>query len=591
MSYQTALTINEVVVDIHKQKYLLPSIQREFVWNCFQIERLFDSLMRDYPINSFLFWELSKSKAEDYQFYEFLRTYHEKDNRHNNKANIKGNEGIIAVLDGQQRLTSIYLGLKGSFAYKLPRKRYDNDQAYPKRKLYLNLLKEASDNEFKYDFKFLTENEASVKNDKFFWFPVGNILNLKENYEINNFLIENGLFSDYGKEKASYANKALSQLHYIIHTKPTISYYLEKSDSLDKVLNIFIRVNSGGTILSYSDLLLSIATAQWEEKDAREEITEFVDEINNIGNGFNFNKDFVLKACLVLSDFKDFAFKVDNFNRENMLKIENNWDNISKSIRLAVNLVSSFGYNRETLTSNNVIIPIAYYLNKIGLPDNYDCSTKMIEDREKVRKWLTLSLLKKVFGGQPDNILRPIRKIINENYSYFPLDKIISNFSGTNKTLIFNDEDIENLTWGKYGQSNTFITLSLLYPNLDFRNKFHIDHIFPRSSMTEKKLSKRKIPNDQIQDFILYSDFIGNLQLLEAIPNMEKQNKDFDKWLSAIYSKEQIKDFKNKHYIPDVEINFENFIEFFEERERLIVDKLKRILKNEIKTQKDKVTK
>ena len=87
------------------------------------------------------------------------------------------------------------------------------------------------------------------------------------------------------------------------------------------MLNIFIRVNSGGTTLSYSDLLLSIATAQWKNKDARQEITKFVDEINQIGNGFNFDKDFVLKACLVLCDFKDIAFKVDNFNAETMQKL------------------------------------------------------------------------------------------------------------------------------------------------------------------------------------------------------------------------------------------------------------------------------
>ena len=57
------------------------------------------------------------------------------------------------------------------------------------------------------------------------------------------------------------ANRTLSKLHSVIHVNKTISYYLEKSTELDKVLNIFIRVNSGGTTLSYSDLLLSFATA------------------------------------------------------------------------------------------------------------------------------------------------------------------------------------------------------------------------------------------------------------------------------------------------------------------------------------------
>ncbi len=55
--------------------------------------------------------------------------------------------------------------------------------------------------------------------------------------------------------------------------------------------------------LSYSDLLLSVATAQWES-DAREQITELVDELNNIGRGFNVNKDFVLKSIIGTLQYK-----------------------------------------------------------------------------------------------------------------------------------------------------------------------------------------------------------------------------------------------------------------------------------------------
>ncbi|MFW0714428.1 DUF262 domain-containing protein [Pedobacter sp. N23S346] len=585
MSYQTALTISDVINDIHEKKYLLPAIQREFVWNTYQIERLFDSLMRDYPINSFLFWKVKKEHVKEYEFYEFLRNYHERTKKHNPKANVNGEEEIIAVLDGQQRMTSLYIGLRGSYAYKLPRKRYDNNEAYPNRKLYLNLLKSSPETELEYEFRFLTEEESKRNNHEYFWFEVGRILDIKELYEVNEFLIENDLLTNYGKDMASFANRTLGKLHTIIHVKPSISYYLETSEQLDKVLNIFIRINSGGSVLSYSDLLLSIATAQWEEKDAREEITSFVDEINEIGNGFNFNKDFVLKTCLVLSDFRDIAFKVDNFNKSNMLKIESNWDDITKAIRLAINLVSSFGFSRETLTSNNAIIPIAYYLKSIGLPESYETSSKVIADRSNVKKWLILSLLKKVFGGQPDNTLRIIRKTITENSDGFPLKQISEEFKGTNKTLNFTDEDIENMLWSKYGQSNTFSIMSLLYPSLDFRNKFHIDHIYPKSGMTEKKLRKRGIRAEDIETFISYTDFIGNLQLLDAIPNIEKQNKDFDLWLTKLYNDDEIRDFSKKHFIPNVNLSLENFIEVFDKRERLIVDSLTKLLKMDAVTE------
>lgn len=99
MSFQTPLTIKEVIENIHRKKYILPAIQREFVWNTDQIERLFDSLMQGYPVGSFLFWYVNKEKSKDFQFYEFIREYHEKDNRHNPIADISGEEDIIAVLD------------------------------------------------------------------------------------------------------------------------------------------------------------------------------------------------------------------------------------------------------------------------------------------------------------------------------------------------------------------------------------------------------------------------------------------------------------------------------------------------------------
>ena len=88
MAYETPLTIAEVMRDISNNKYVLPSIQREYVWDTEQIETLFDSLMQDYPIGAFLFWEIEKSRLQDYDFYEFLRNYHEKNNTHNKKVDL-----------------------------------------------------------------------------------------------------------------------------------------------------------------------------------------------------------------------------------------------------------------------------------------------------------------------------------------------------------------------------------------------------------------------------------------------------------------------------------------------------------------------
>src|SRR5204863_7367845 len=137
------------------------------------------------------------------------------------------------------------------------------------------------------------------------------------------------------------------------------------------VLNSFSRTNSGGTVLSYSDLLLSIATAQWEERDARSEINDLVDGLNDTGMGFNFSKDFVLKAGLMLSDIASVGFKVENFGRANMATLEANWPGIRAALVRTVQLAASFGLNGQTLRADSALLPIAYYLYSRQAPENY----------------------------------------------------------------------------------------------------------------------------------------------------------------------------------------------------------------------------
>ena len=194
-------------------------------------------------------------------------------------------------------------------------------------------------------------------------------------------------------EYATFANEALFTLFGVVHQNGTIVPYVEKTDDLDKVLNIFIRVNSGSTTLSYSDLLLSFATAQWDELDAREEINGLMDELNSIGREFDISKYLILKACLVLCDIKNITFKVANFNRKNMLAIEKKWDDIKDALHLTVKLIASFGFNRDNVSSNNALIPIAYYLLQIGNPENFAESGKYEVDRQKIKRWFTSALL------------------------------------------------------------------------------------------------------------------------------------------------------------------------------------------------------
>ena len=581
MAYETPITIKKAIENIRKRQYILPSIQREFVWDTNQIERLFDSLMRDYPINTFLFWKVEKNRIKDFQFYEFLKDYHQKDCKHNNKVDLGNDEDVIAILDGQQRMTSMYVALAGSYASKIPYYRWDSPHAFPKKKLYLNILTKSNDIELDYDFKFLSEEEC-VSSVNTFWFPVADIMTFNSISDVMSFLMRSGLTdtSKYSQDKGSFALETLTEFYNVIHQKGILSYYLEESEELDKVLQIFIRINSGGTKLSYSDLLLSIATAQWKNRDAREVIHDFVDEINLIGDSFNFNKDFVLKSCLVLADFTDIKFKVDNFTKENMSIIESNWDNVAASVRKSVELVAKLGYNRDNLSATNALIPIAYYIYKNEIVDSILHSTSRDLDRKAIKEWLARVFLKGTFGGTPDAIYPVMRNLINDNNGVFPLKETIAYYKGKRKSISFAEDDIENILNYEYGSTRSYCALTLLYPSLNLNYKFHQDHIHPKSFFTKKKLIELGISEEsKREEFTNRYNKLGNLQLLEATQNLEKNDKHFEIWLKQIYPDEFNRDtFLMQNHISNNSLEFVDFIKFYEKRKQAIKSQLMHIL-------------
>lgn len=573
------LSVRDAIDKIHRRRFLLPAIQRNFVWKPDQIGDLFDSLMRDYPIGSFLFWEVEGENICKYHFYEFIREYHEKTKASSDKADVGGDREITAILDGQQRLTSLYIGLKGFYAYKLPRLHWTNPRAFPERKLYLNLVAPSENAGLRqYDFQLLTKEESEQSDSGHHWFEVGRILDMAEPVQVNNYLGEKHIPA-LGGEAYGFASEALFKLRDVIHRNESINYFLVRDDDIEKVLDIFIRVNSGGTVLAYSDLLFSMATVQWQKRDARETITGFVREINEVGDGFNANKDFVLKSCLVLCGFQNIAFKVDNFHKDNMSTIEQRWDAISKAIEASFVLLASLGYHRDTLTSYNAIIPIATYLHKIGTPDTFAGSSKYKEDREKISKWLAMVLLKRTFGGHSDKVLSEIRAVITtDSGKGFPFDAIVHRLKGGPKDISFNYDEINNLLCGQ-SRADTYFVFTLLCPSLDLlRNKFHIDHVFPRRLFKREILQARGIAEAEIEFYLSKCDCLANLQLLEGTLNLEKSGMDFNEWLDRMDENDR-KEYKKTHDIPpDIDLSLGNFREFIEKREKLLFSKLRELL-------------
>ena len=586
MGIEKPITIQKAINEIKSNKYVLPAIQREFVWKAEQIERLFDSLLRGYPIGSFLFWKVTPERIGDFQFYHFMDRYHERDFRRNEPYTPPTHQDVIAVLDGQQRLTALKIGIYGSYTYKLPRYWWNNDEGFPKQELYINLKRpQAQDMDAEangYEIKFLRKADLEKQDGQKYWFKLGDVLQFTDMKSVFNFVVNNKLIND----QDTYSSDTLLELWNVLTQKELISYFLEEEQNLDKVLNIFIRVNSGGTELSYSDMLLSIATAAWKERDARQEIYELVDQLNQIGDSFNFSKDFILKSGLVLCDIPAIEFRVTNFNRENMLTIEKNWDKIVSALKGATYLLASWGYNRQTLVSSFAVIPLAYYLYQIGSPHNFTSASQFSVSREKMLHWLRVALLKRTFSGPTDNTLRSIRRAMktNSENDEFPQTEIFDELKTTTKSMSFDEAELEGLLSYRYGQSYVFSVLAMLYSWLKYDQQFHIDHIFPRSMFTTKELKKRRIPEDQWPLWLEQKDDIGNLQLLQGPENLSKLDQEFEKWLKGeCPTPNDLNTYRELHIIPDIDLSFEHFPEFLENRTKLMRTELAKLLNVDLK--------
>lgn len=559
-------TISDVITEMVNRTTFLPAIQREYVWSTYQIEKLFDSLMCDYPISTFLFWKIREEDKKKWTSYEFIRDFDQK-NPHNRFANLDGvNNDIYLVLDGQQRITSFNIALRGTYTYFYHKTRIT--------RLYLNLLHTTiNDNpeELTYQFSFREDDRVNPKlNEPQFWYRVGDILNYDDPEDAKE-AIELKLLS-YPEEQKRAALRMISKLHTCIKVKKSINYYEEKSNDYDKVMEIFIRTNTGGQKLEYSDILLSTATAKWRFLNAREEINTFTDQINAIGNGYSFGKDFVMKGAMYLTEDLEIQYKLSSFTRENLEKIEDHWEDTKNAIQDTVTLASDFGFSDKNLVTKLALLPIAQYLRNKN-DRKYIRSTRLedVVDQNNIQKWLILVILRNLLGASTDTTLKKIRRIVGDRGDLFPYKEILNE---CDIKPDFTEKEIDEFLSYKYSTRYSYLILSLFYPGRDWKDRhFQEDHIFPYSRIQRKELKKLGYDDEKIECYLNLRDTICNLELLDGEENNFKRAKPFMEWIST-----RDENFKSRHLIPEMEsYSMDNFEEFIKERARLLKEVLQRI--------------
>ncbi|MCW3998883.1 MAG: DUF262 domain-containing protein [Candidatus Bathyarchaeota archaeon] len=559
MKYES-MSMRHAVEMIDEKKLLLPHIQRPFVWKYDQVKGFFDSIMREYPINTLLFWRT----REEVQIRKFIDNYVEGMNVKETylKTSEYNNKEKWLVLDGQQRLQALYIALKGT---------------YNGRELYFDLLSGRNTvidgkNELKYLVEYMTKEEADTQNKskEHYWFLLKSIVLSDESpTEIKRTILKGmGWTTEETKAVEEIVDDNVGKIKNLFSALELIFYYpidsVANKYTYDEVLEIFVRSNSGGTMLSKSDLMFSLIKLNWD--NAEENFENLLSSMNRQGTFF-FDKDFILKTALVWSG-RGAKYEVAKFKgiegEKTLEYIKDIWPKFEASFRW---LQDFLDYSRITsaaiLPSYNALIPIIVFA---GI---HDCKVNSPKLKYNMQTWLYKTLLNGNFSGQADRVIDNTKVVLmtNPNPDYFPYKELEDVMVKLKRNVAVDQYTID---------SHDHLILNLLYlfsnKTMNFQptlvcNSPEIDHIFPRSKMT----NKYKYPSAMVNN-------IGNYMFLEKTLNIQKTAIMPEEYFPQAIAEQP--DFLKRNCIPEnPELHKpENFERFVNTRRKMIYDIVREIL-------------
>jgi hypothetical protein len=532
--------------------FWLPNIQRAFVWTEDQVCRLFDSIMREYPISTLLIWKTRSGIRRR----KFIDNFLDAHGKHLIDFYVPvDDQKKCLVLDGQQRLQSLFIGLKGS---------------YNGQELFLNILSGdlAAPDDVKYKFAFLNPSNA-----QFPWIKFKSLVFS----ELDPVTAAQELIENAGRKLLEDEKKKVSRHVGVVFKTfqgdDGIAY--QELDSIENqslygendVVEVFIRANSGGTKLGKSDLLFSLLAAAWDTAD--DQITALLESLNC--HGFEFTRDFVLKTCLTLLD-QGARYEVEKFRKAGVReKIEISWDSISEAITDVLDFIRgrTFIQCDKGIPSYLALIPLIYFRHHY--PDDW-------KQAKGVETYLLQSLLAGAFSGQPDQLIDDLVKKLNDAQQ-FDLSEVFGVIRSAGRAL----EITEDRLWDMgYGSDNIHLVFNIWY-RFNYTPSYkgnlpQIDHIFPQSILRKVKAVN---PQTGRKDLVRYKagdrDQLANCMLLTATENGSGGKSDTppDRWFA-----DKSQDYLERHLIPrDPELwKLERFEDFIAERRKLIRAKLKFLL-------------
>ena len=492
-------TLHGLLTQIERDEIVLPAMQRPFVWKDDRIYRLIDSLLRGFPIGAVMLWKTATVQrfrrlprdldTEAVQVFTF------------ETATDSANKYL--VLDGQQRLTSLFAAFKGTYNHM---------------RLFIDVLSgspEGKDpgNEY-YDCKFLTAGDAaslSTTNGgaRRHYVPIQDLIKInpvhaaqaayKKARELGLTELETERITDIHIRCATILGNSKSLQVITVDEDPS------HVTPIEEILEIFVRVNSGGLVLQKSDLLMSLLDLKWN--DIQPELQKLVRDVNE-SRPFAFTRDDVLKS-LLLAHGSETRFDKLVSDRRQVELLATKLPSYIPAIKRAWQLLGCILMDDCKIYSerffrggHNALLPFVLFLSKQeSLPAS---------DRRKVVIGLYLTIMSGVFGGAEARMGAFARNKIASTPT-MPLEELVA--------LVKREYGIKSLD--NLLRRHLDLALNIAHGGITLDKnpeELQRDHIFPRS-----KLEAAGLPYEKVNHY-------ANFHFLRGSDNLNKTDKNPDDW-------------------------------------------------------------
>tara|TARA_R110002073_G_scaffold335859_1_gene529259 strand:- start:2716 stop:4839 length:2124 start_codon:yes stop_codon:yes gene_type:complete len=537
----------DLISEIQKGQIKIPKFQRDFVWSIEKTAKLLDSILKGYPIGTFILWETNE-RLNDIKNIGNLEL-----------PPVPDDIKVQYVLDGQQRITSLYAAFLGASIQKEGEKKITNYGS-----IFVDLEGDIDNND-----------EQIIVSEQ----PENTFITLNEILNFNNNLLE---------IKEQFSDEQFKKIHQYSQTFSTYDFstvVLRKED-IDSAIEVFTRINTGGQTLTLFEIMSAKTYDEEQNFDMQDRFQKLLKELENNSKYNTISSTVILNVLgLILSKNKECKRKVVlQLDKQRIIDI---WDDVISALKDSIDYFRSvYRIPVSTLLPYDaLLVPFSYFFYhhkenpkgeqikyleeffwRISLSYRYSSSTesKLAQDIKRIDQ---------ILNGERPNY-DDIKVFLNS-----PKDLIDTGFSAGSSyckavlclLAFYEPKDFQNN--GKVILDNSWLKMA---------NSRNYHHFFPKSYLKKRgignensivnitlvgaDLNKRKIrakaPSIYIQDFMDENDGLPKSiksHLIENIDDFGIHSDDYSVFLekrsTAIYKalKNRI-DLKHNEKIEDVEL-------------------------------------